>query len=92
MDNESPAYSVRIEPAAWREITALPASIQQQIFTAIERLEVDPRPSGVVKLAGQENYRIRSADYRILYKILDEVLVVLVVKVAHRREAYRKKK
>ena len=49
----------------------------------------DPRPVGVKKLHGQDRYRIRVGDYRVIYQIEDEVLLVLVVEIAHRREVYR---
>jgi mRNA interferase RelE/StbE len=49
----------------------------------------DPRPPGSEKLSGQERYRIRKGLYRIIYEINDDVLMVVVVKVGHRKEAYR---
>jgi mRNA interferase RelE/StbE len=56
----------------------------------MEGLADDPRPHGAKKLVGADRtYRIRVGDYRIVYEIGDEVLVVLVIRVAHRREAYR---
>lgn len=64
---------------------------QFRFFDAIEALEENPRPSGCVKLAGDENlYRIRVGDYRIVYEIRDSVLIVTIIKVRHRREVYRK--
>jgi len=62
-----------------------------QITRRIAALADDPRPAGVKMLQGQHGYyRIRSGDYRVIYMIEDDVLVVLVVKVGHRREVYRK--
>ena len=55
----------------------------------IENLAENPRPPGAIKLAGQEAYRIRVGDYRVVYAIADERLVILVVDVGHRREIYR---
>lgn len=49
-----------------------------------------PRPSGVVKLAGRDDYRVRVGDRRIVYAIDDENSVVIIARVAHRREAYRR--
>ena len=61
-----------------------------RIAAAIEALAGDPRPSGVTKLRGPEAfYRIRVGDYRVVYAIEDDGLLVLVVRVAHRREVYR---
>jgi len=69
---------------------AVPEKMRERIFTALERLESQPRPSGVVKLSGAENlYRIRIGDYRIIYSIEDQVRIVLVEKVGHRRDVYR---
>ncbi|MEO6908470.1 MAG: type II toxin-antitoxin system RelE/ParE family toxin [Abditibacteriaceae bacterium] len=69
---------------------ALPQKKQEQILTAIESLETDPRPAQCKKLVGTANiYRVRSGDYRILYTIEDAQLLVLVVKVAHRRDVYK---
>ena len=57
---------------------------------AILALAENPRPSGCVKLSGLENlWRVRVGDYRILYSIEDQQLIVLIVSVAHRREVYR---
>lgn len=61
------------------------------IITRIEALANDPRPKGCVRLQGNESlYRIRQGEYRIIYCIEDDVLTVLVIKVAHRREVYRR--
>ena len=57
---------------------------------ALRGLEADPRPPGSLKLQGSEAlYRIRIGDYRVVYEIHEAVLVVLVVRIAHRREIYR---
>ena len=83
-------YSVLISPAAWRAIMKLSEAMQRRVFTAIEALENEPRPSGVVKLEGESNtYRLRSGDYRIIYEIEDAALRVLVVKVGDRKEVYK---
>jgi mRNA interferase RelE/StbE len=86
-------YRVEIDLRAWREIMRLGEEIQNAVFDAIESLEVDPRPAGCKKLQGEEGtYRIRCGRYRIAYHVHDEVLTVLVVKVGHRSQIYRKKK
>lgn len=65
-------------------------SLQRRLTQAIRGLAETPRPSGCVKLSGEENvYRIRVGDYRIVYQIKDEQLIVLVVAIGHRREIYR---
>lgn len=68
----------------------LAEEVQRRIVRAVELLEQDPRPSGAVKLAGQvELWRIRVGACRVVYTIDDERLVVLVVRVAHRKDVYR---
>ncbi len=57
----------------------------------LEGLETDPRPPGASKLAGHENrWRVRAGDYRVLYEIQDDVLLVLVVRIGHRRDVYER--
>lgn len=93
MSHENKLYFVLISAAAWRELMNLPETTQQQILPVIEKLEIDPRPSGVVKLEGEDAfYRVRSGNYRIIYQVEDNVLRVLVVKVANRREVYKKRR
>lgn len=82
----------RIEfvPAAARQLGSLPKKQQVRIASKIDALASDPRPAGCVKLRGSEDiFRIRAGDYRILYQVKDDILLVLVVKVTHRREAYK---
>ena len=71
---------------------ALPQKKQKQVLSAIESLENEPRPAQCKKLVDAANvYRVRSGDYRILYQIEDAQLLVLVIKVAHRRDVYKRK-
>lgn len=85
-------YTVYVAPAADRSLQKLPDAVQRRIVSAIEALADDPRPLGAKKLAGQaENlWRIRVGDYRIVYQIQDERLVVLVLRIGHRGGIYRK--
>jgi len=84
------AYSVEFSTAAARELRKLPRQVQASINPAIDALADNPRPHGVEKISGEENaYRIRIGDYRVLYEIYDRRLVVIIIRVAHRREAYR---
>lgn len=83
-------YRIELRPAARRSIAALPREAQVRIASAIDSLATGPRPPGVTKLRGPEGfYRVRVGDYRIVYAIDDDVLLVLVVAVGHRREVYR---
>ena len=83
-------YEVVLSPKAEKQLDELPRPMQRRITEAIEGLESNPRPHGVKKLEGAEDlWRIRVGDYRIVYTIKDDRLVVLVVKIGHRREIYR---
>jgi mRNA interferase RelE/StbE len=83
-------YRVQFLGAAARQIRKLPQDIQRRITAKAELLAVDPRPPGVAKLAGpDEFYRVRVGDYRIIYEIRDEILLVLVVRLGHRKDVYR---
>lgn len=84
------SYEVQILPKAARQIKALPIDVRQDISLTIQSLANDPRPIGVKKLSGEKDiYRVRAGNYRVLYRIVDKVLVVVVVSVGHRREVYR---
>ncbi len=84
-------YRVEFRPAAVKQLEGLPRSAQRRVLARVEALGRDPRPPGCRKLTGAENtYRIRIGRYRVIYDVLDDRLVVLVVKVGHRREVYRR--
>ena len=82
-------YSIELKKSAAREIEDLPLADRRRVVERIGRLVDDPRPRGCEKLAGDERYRVRQGDYRIVYSIEDALLVVWVVKVGHRRDVYR---
>lgn len=82
-------YEVRIVHAAEKEMDKLPSAIHARIGNKILSLEDNPRPRGVNKLSGREEYRLRVGDYRILYTIYDKNSVVVIFAVGHRREVYR---
>jgi mRNA interferase RelE/StbE len=84
------SYEVQILPKAARQIKALSVEVRQDISITIQSLANEPRPIGVKKLSGEKDiYRVRVGNYRVLYRIVDKVLVVVVVSVGHRREVYR---
>ncbi len=84
------AYEIIIKPSAEKAFAKLAAAVQVKLFEALEQLSVNPRPSGVKKLNSTFNlYRIRVGEYRIIYSINDAVLIVTVVKIAHRKDVYR---
>jgi len=82
-------YRVQIEATAWKSLMALPFALQDRLFRRIEALEHDPRPAGVEKLQSRGEWRIRVGDYRVIYRIHDDVLLVIVVQAGHRRDIYR---
>jgi mRNA interferase RelE/StbE len=84
-------YRVEFSRAAEREFDHLPQQVRTRLASRIGALAGNPRPSGVVKLKGRtpDLYRIRAGDYRVIYAIQDDVLLVLIVSVGHRSEIYR---
>ena len=85
------SYSVVIKKSAERELRALPKEDLRRVVDRIRALAGDPRPHNNEKITGQERYRIRQGDYRIVYAVDDEGRTVEIVKIGHRREVYRKK-
>ena len=86
----SRCYQIEFAPAAKRQIKKLPRNIQKIIIERAEKLQMNPRPSGVKKLVGQHSlYRIALGDYRVIYKVDDNVLLVLIVKIGNRKDVYR---
>jgi mRNA interferase RelE/StbE len=83
------SYKVFIKPSAVKELEGIPLKDRRRLARRIESLAEDPRPRGCEKLSSQERYRIRQGPYRVVYGIEDDSLVVLVVRIAHRRGAYR---
>lgn len=82
-------YAVEFLPSAARALAKLDRAVQRRIASRVDRLAVDPR-ADAVKLRGADDvWRIRVGDYRVLYAIEDERLVVLVIKLGHRRDVYR---
>ena len=84
------SYSLFIKPSAAKEIEALPKTDRIRIIRRIQSLADNPRPSGHEKLSGDDRYRVRQGNYRILYTINGNELIVNIVMVGHRREVYRK--
>jgi mRNA interferase RelE/StbE len=83
------SYKLVFKKSVAKDLRPLPKQDVKRILQRIRSLADDPRPVGCEKLSGQERYRVRQGVYRIIYEIEDTRLVVLIVKVAHRREAYR---
>jgi mRNA interferase RelE/StbE len=84
------SYEILIRRSAEKEIRDLPISARARVVDRIRALVDEPRPPGCEKLSGREAYRVRVGEYRVIYTIEDRVLVVEVVRVAHRKDAYRR--
>jgi len=83
-------WRIEFLPSARAELLALDRPVQARILRSLHRLAAAPRSAANVKaLRGDARYRLRVGDWRVIYILLDDVLVVLVVRIAHRREAYR---
>ncbi|MCB2413261.1 type II toxin-antitoxin system RelE/ParE family toxin [Demequina sp. TTPB684] len=83
-------YRVEFTSAAARQVRKLPREHRARIQARMRQLGNEPRPAGAIKLAGETTaWRVRVGDYRVIYDIFDDVLVITVVAVGHRREVYR---
>jgi mRNA interferase RelE/StbE len=83
-------YTIRFKQSAAKEFKKLPAKAQARILEAIEALSGEPRPPGCRKLVGSENlYRIRVGQYRVIYEIDDGELIIMIIIIRHRKDAYR---
>ncbi|WHU57727.1 type II toxin-antitoxin system RelE family toxin [Trueperella pyogenes] len=84
-------YHVEFTSAAARQVKKLSRPTRERVLSAVEALAANPRPQGSRKLVGEQRaWRIRIGEYRIIYEIFDDSLIVTVVRAAHRREVYRK--
>ena len=84
------SYTVRLDSRTLKTLDRLPGDMHGRVMRKLESLQEDPRPVGVEKLAGPEDlYRVRVGDWRIVYAIRDRELVVIVIRIGHRREVYR---
>ncbi|HEY7445041.1 MAG TPA: type II toxin-antitoxin system RelE/ParE family toxin [Vicinamibacterales bacterium] len=80
------SYRLLIKPSAAKELEAVPLKDRKRVVTKIQQLASDPRPDGTEKLSGQDKYRLRQGNYRVLYAIDDAHSEVVIVKIGHRRE------
>lgn len=81
-------YRIQVLPVAVRAIRKLPPEAKRRVEAAIELLAENPRPPAAKKLTARPEWRIRTGDYRVLYRIEDDVLTVVVVHAGHRRDIY----
>jgi mRNA interferase RelE/StbE len=84
------SYRIVFKPSAERELHRLPLSVANRIERTIDGLAEEPRPPGVKKMQGTANlWRVRAGDYRIVYEIHDREIVIVVLRIAHRKYVYR---
>lgn len=83
------SYRIVIKKSAAKEIERIAKNDRIRIIEKIKSLSQDPHPTGSKKLSGQEKYRMRQGNYRILYQIIDDELIINVVKVGHRQDVYK---
>ena len=84
-------YKIYLKSSAKKELESLPDKILVRIVDKIKSLSANPRPKGCEKLSAEEKYRIRQGNYRIIYAIEDDKLIIYVVKIGHRRDVYKSK-
>lgn len=84
------SYRIEYAKGVEKDFRNIPIKTANRIAKAIDKLGLEPRPPGSVKLVGFDSeYRIRVGDYRVIYQIHDSVLIVLVIEVGHRKDIYR---
>ncbi len=84
------AYKVAFSKSAQKELSRLPKNIYLKAEIFIDGLIQNPRPAGCKKLVGSKNtYRIRVADYRIIYDVYDDIIEILIIKIGHRKDVYK---
>ena len=89
-DGSSPSYVVRIAPAAKREIKRLSKQNQRRVVAVMQALADNPRPHGYTPVEGFDGlFKVRVGDYRVIFTIEDDELLVVVVRVRHRSDVYR---
>ncbi len=85
------SYQIEFKSSALKELEKLPRQIIPRAIAAIKRLAENPYPQGVKKLAGFERtYRVRVGDYRIMYEIHEDRLIIEIIRVKHRKDVYRR--
>lgn len=83
------SYQIFLTRQARKQLSKLPSDLQRRITALIDSLQYEPRPSGSSKLSGLDFYRVRIGDYRVIYHIEDDKLIVEIHRIQHRRDVYR---
>ncbi|MDZ7786783.1 MAG: type II toxin-antitoxin system RelE/ParE family toxin [Halofilum sp. (in: g-proteobacteria)] len=84
------SYKLVFRKSVSKDLRPIPNKDVARILQRIEALQENPRPADSEKLSGQERYRIRQGVYRIIYEITDQLLIVTVVKIGHRKDVYKR--
>lgn len=82
-------YELIVRHSVRKDVEKIPQKDLTRILNKLEALRNDPKPAGCVKLSGSEYYRIRQGDYRIIYEVQGKVLIIVLIKIGHRREVYK---
>ena len=82
-------YKLQIKKSAEKELRKIPKRELIKIINKIQNLSEDPHPVGSIKISNQEKYRLRIVNYRVLYKVEDNILTIFIIKVGHRKDIYR---
>ena len=83
-------HAVELAPAAMRQLKKLPLEVRRRIYQSMEGLQTNPKPHGSIKLEVSSHlYRMRVGDYRVVYRVTDRQLLVLILKIGHREGVYR---
>jgi mRNA interferase RelE/StbE len=89
VSSASSRYEVELSEIAKRDLARLETRVQDRVRLAFRVLAANPRPPLARKLKGRKGYRVRVGDYRIIYEVFDDRIVVVVVRIGHRREIYK---
>lgn len=82
-------YRITIKKSAAKELEGIPGKDLRKLVKRIQNLSVNPRPHGSQKLSNKQRYRLRQGDYRIVYSIDEQKLLIDIVKIGHRKDIYR---
>ncbi|HSL88931.1 MAG TPA: type II toxin-antitoxin system RelE/ParE family toxin [Ignavibacteriaceae bacterium] len=80
-------YKIEFKKSAVKELNELDSKVIKRIISKIKSLASNPRPEGCIKLTSEERYRLRIGNHRILYEIIDDLLIIYIIKIAHRKDA-----
>jgi mRNA interferase RelE/StbE len=84
------SYAIEFTKSAQKEISKFPPTDGARIARAVDKLSADPRKGNVRPMVGSKSWRLRVSDYRVVYDIIDDKLIILIIRIRHRREVYRK--